>query len=176
MPELNFKLRGWQAVAVIIIVVCLIVFRIISFNDLTSEAALVREIETHIASEYMPAAAEKLKAAQVSGVAQELERLATSLALPTTIDQIRHMLSVYDMATLLDKASEAAFSLPRKERAALVHALIQSLDEAIDEGVEPAWQMEINRRLNAVEAGQTSERDAFIALDCPFPFPCALPG
>jgi hypothetical protein len=80
MPEINFKLRGWQAVAVIIIVVCLIVYRFISFKDLTSEAALVREIETHIASEYMPAAAEKLKAAQASGDAQELERLATSLA------------------------------------------------------------------------------------------------
>lgn len=83
----------------------------------------------------------------------------------TTIDQIHPMLNVSDMATLLDKASDAAFSLPRKERAALVHALIQSLDEVIDEGVEAAWQMEINRRLNAVEAGQTSERDAFVALD-----------
>jgi len=75
------------------------------------------------------------------------------------------MLIVFGMETLLDKASEAAFSLPRKERAALVHALILSLDEVVDEGVEVAWQVEINRRLSAVEAGQTSERDAFDALD-----------
>lgn len=75
------------------------------------------------------------------------------------------MPTVYRMSTLLDKASEAAFSLPRKERAALVHALIQSLDETMDEGVEAAWDAEINRRLDAIEAGQTNEREAFAALD-----------
>jgi putative addiction module component (TIGR02574 family) len=85
--------------------------------------------------------------------------------LQNTIDQIHPLLNVQRMTTLLDKASEAAFSLPRQERAALVHALIQSLDEIIDEGAEAAWQVEINRRLNAVETGQTSERDAFVALD-----------
>jgi len=69
------------------------------------------------------------------------------------------------MSILLDRASEAAFSLPRKERAALVHALIQSLDERMDEGVEAAWDTEINRRLDAVEAYKTTERDAFVALD-----------
>jgi putative addiction module component (TIGR02574 family) len=69
------------------------------------------------------------------------------------------------MSVLLEKASEAAFSLSRKERAALVHALIQSLDESTDEGVEAAWDTEINRRLDAVELGQTSERDAFEAVD-----------
>ena len=75
------------------------------------------------------------------------------------------MLSVFHMATLLDKASEVALSLPRKERAVLVHALIQSLDDVIDEGVEAAWEMEIVRRLSALQTGQTSERDAFVALD-----------
>ena len=75
------------------------------------------------------------------------------------------MLSVFVMATLLDKASDVAFSLPRKDRAALAHALIQSLDEVIDEGVASAWQIEINRRLIALEAGKTSDCDAFVALD-----------
>lgn len=69
------------------------------------------------------------------------------------------------MSSLLDKVSEAAFSLPRKERAALVHALIQSLDETVDEGVEAAWEQEIHHRLDAVEAGKSTERDAFAALD-----------
>jgi len=87
-----------------------------------------------------------------------------TLAAPA-IDQIHFRLNILLMATLLDKASEAAFSLPRKERAALVHALIQSLDEGFDEGVETAWQVEIDRRLDAADAGQTSARDAFVALD-----------
>lgn len=69
------------------------------------------------------------------------------------------------MSVLLEKASEAAFSLSRKERAALVHALIQSLDESTEDAVEAAWDAEINRRLDAVEAGQSAERDAFVALD-----------
>ena len=69
------------------------------------------------------------------------------------------------MSGLLEKASEAAFSLSRKDRAALVHALIQSLDEAGDEGAEAAWEVEINRRLDGVEARKTTERNAFEALD-----------
>ncbi|WP_221032416.1 addiction module protein [Actomonas aquatica] len=69
------------------------------------------------------------------------------------------------MSSRLRKASEAAFSLSRKERAALAHALIQSLDAASDERVEAAWDAEINLRLDAVDAGQTTERDAFVALD-----------
>lgn len=69
------------------------------------------------------------------------------------------------MTTLSDPTTLSVLSLPRKDRAALAQALIQSLEERLDEGVEAAWQEEINKRLDALEAGQTSCRDAFASLD-----------
>jgi putative addiction module component (TIGR02574 family) len=69
------------------------------------------------------------------------------------------------MTTLSDPTTLSVLSLPRKDRAALAQALIQSLEERLDEGVEAAWQKEINKRLDALEAGQSSCRDAFASLD-----------
>lgn len=35
----------------------------------------------------------------------------------------------------------------------------------MDPGVDAAWDVEINHRLDAIEAGQTNEREGFAALD-----------
>lgn len=47
-----------------------------------------------------------------------------------------------------------ALSLPDKERADLAASLIDSLDTAVDDDAEVAWQEEIARRLQDVEAGK----------------------
>jgi putative addiction module component (TIGR02574 family) len=43
--------------------------------------------------------------------------------------------------------------LPVEERAALAGQLIESLDHKIDAGVEAAWSVEIQRRLQRLNAG-----------------------
>jgi putative addiction module component (TIGR02574 family) len=47
-----------------------------------------------------------------------------------------------------------ALALPDKERADLAGSLIESLDSAVDEDAEAAWQEEIARRLEEVRSGK----------------------
>jgi putative addiction module component (TIGR02574 family) len=46
-----------------------------------------------------------------------------------------------------------ALSLPPEERAALADALLESLDQQIDEGAEQAWLDEIQERLREIDTG-----------------------
>jgi putative addiction module component (TIGR02574 family) len=46
-----------------------------------------------------------------------------------------------------------ALALPSEERAALVESLIASLDDAADDGVEQAWNEEIDRRVQQIDSG-----------------------
>lgn len=47
----------------------------------------------------------------------------------------------------------AALALAPNERAALAAELFESLDEPADEGVDEAWEAEIDRRLDEVDRG-----------------------
>ncbi len=49
---------------------------------------------------------------------------------------------------------EAALRLPPEARAALAGALIESLDQTIDEGAEALWAEEIERRQRELDQGQ----------------------
>jgi len=69
------------------------------------------------------------------------------------------------MSSTLTHASEIALSLPQNERAALAHALIQSLDQSVDFEVEQAWDQELASRLQRYQSGQSQSRDAFVVLD-----------
>jgi putative addiction module component (TIGR02574 family) len=46
-----------------------------------------------------------------------------------------------------------ALRLPDEQRAALAAVLIESLDDGVDEDAEPAWPIEIARRLRDVQSG-----------------------
>lgn len=48
-----------------------------------------------------------------------------------------------------------ALALSEEERAELASTLIESLDTAIDDDAESAWQQEIARRLQEFESGKT---------------------
>lgn len=49
---------------------------------------------------------------------------------------------------------EQALKLSPNERAEVAEQLIASLDEALDTGVEQAWQEEVQRRLGQIERGE----------------------
>jgi putative addiction module component (TIGR02574 family) len=49
-----------------------------------------------------------------------------------------------------------AMRLPHEQRAALAAALIESLDESVDEDDEAAWSVEIARRLQQIECGKVT--------------------
>jgi len=57
------------------------------------------------------------------------------------------------MTTLVDELTLKARSLPAEDRARLAEDLLSSLQEDADPAVEAAWDIEIRRRLDEVEAG-----------------------
>jgi putative addiction module component (TIGR02574 family) len=57
------------------------------------------------------------------------------------------------MATSRDDIFRGALSLSERDRAELIAALIESLDSEVEEGVEEAWRIEIERRAKELESG-----------------------
>lgn len=49
-----------------------------------------------------------------------------------------------------------ALQMPTEDRASMAQRLIASLDDVTDEGVEIAWQQEVNRRLAEAESGKVA--------------------
>jgi len=49
---------------------------------------------------------------------------------------------------------QKALALSDDERAALASSLLESLDAAVDEDVESAWQQEISRRIADLDSGK----------------------
>jgi putative addiction module component (TIGR02574 family) len=57
------------------------------------------------------------------------------------------------MSPKTEEVLRQALELPDEARAELAGRLIESLDEAEDEGVEAAWDAEISRRLHELDSG-----------------------
>jgi putative addiction module component (TIGR02574 family) len=57
------------------------------------------------------------------------------------------------MVTNRDDIFRGALLLDEQDRADLIGALIESLDSEVEEGVEEAWRMEIERRAKNLESG-----------------------
>jgi putative addiction module component (TIGR02574 family) len=55
--------------------------------------------------------------------------------------------------TTLEKLRSEALRLSNAERAQWAHDLVQSLDAPPDADAADAWDQEVSRRLNAIEAG-----------------------
>ena len=51
------------------------------------------------------------------------------------------------------KLLEEAMKLSPEARAALAGSLLESLDEAVDEGAEAAWAEEIGKRIRGLDSG-----------------------
>lgn len=60
----------------------------------------------------------------------------------------------------LESITNAAMTLPERERARLAHDLLASLDGPADISVAEAWDTEICRRINDIESGKTELLDA----------------
>lgn len=57
------------------------------------------------------------------------------------------------MVTNRDDIFRGALLLDEQDRADLIAALIESLDSEVEEGVEEAWRIEIERRAKSLESG-----------------------
>lgn len=57
------------------------------------------------------------------------------------------------MAASKDDIYRTALTLPESDRVDLIGALLDSLDQEVEEGVEEAWRLEIDRRARELESG-----------------------
>ena len=57
------------------------------------------------------------------------------------------------MSSIFDEITQKARSLPSEDRARLAEDLLSTLQEDLDPDVEAAWDAEIRRRLDEVDAG-----------------------
>jgi putative addiction module component (TIGR02574 family) len=57
------------------------------------------------------------------------------------------------MAVSRDEILREALTLPERDRAELICALIDSLDIGVEEGAEEAWRAEIERRAKELDSG-----------------------
>jgi hypothetical protein len=82
MSEVRIRLKGWQAMAALVVVVAIVVARLVSLGDMTGDAALMQALRTQLVSDYFPQEVADLAAAQSSGDAERLrimsERVTTA--------------------------------------------------------------------------------------------------
>lgn len=64
------------------------------------------------------------------------------------------------IAAQLEDVRSAALSLPEDDRVKLANALLASLHGKLDVDVAAAWDIEICRRINEIEAGKAELIDA----------------
>jgi putative addiction module component (TIGR02574 family) len=77
------------------------------------------------------------------------------------------MFNVWDEAmetAQLESITNAAMTLPEKQRAKLAHDLMASLDGPADISVTEAWDAEICRRINDIQSGKAELLDADEAI------------
>jgi hypothetical protein len=67
MAQLNIHLKGWHAALAVIVIIGLVIFRFISFQDKTDDKNLMKLIETHIVSDYFPEEVARLQTSVDSG-------------------------------------------------------------------------------------------------------------
>lgn len=60
------------------------------------------------------------------------------------------------MNQVAEQILSEALQMPTEDRASMAQRLIASLDDVTDEGVEIAWQQEVNRRLAEAESGKVA--------------------
>jgi len=80
----------------------------------------------------------------------------TIVALSVLVDAMK--------TTQLESITNAAMTLPERERAKLAHDLLASLDGPADISVAEAWDAEICRRIGDIEAGKAELLDADEAI------------
>ncbi|MEW6235796.1 MAG: addiction module protein [Candidatus Omnitrophota bacterium] len=62
------------------------------------------------------------------------------------------------MSLVMKEIANQALTLPPDERAQLAHELIASLDDAVDEEAETAWEAEIGKRVQEIKRGKAKGR------------------
>jgi hypothetical protein len=112
MPQAKINLKGWQAALGLIILIGLIGFRVVAFQDETHNDKLMRDLKMQIVSDYLPNETARLRAAVDSGDEREISKVAGSVtgARPV-IDSVKISAPLLDFATSQEVVIRVVYSL-----------------------------------------------------------------
>ena len=98
-------LKGWKALAVLLLVAVIIVVRIVTIDDMRDNSRLVEEIKMHLLSEYYPGEIEKMKALLESGKNEELSESVDSVTTAKiNFKSIKASYKIFDFSTKIKGA------------------------------------------------------------------------
>lgn len=94
------NLKGWKALAVLLLIVIIVVIRIATIDDMKNNSRLVEEVKLHLMSEYYPGEIEKMKALLESGDDEELSRNVDSVTTAKiNFKSIKASYKIFDFST-----------------------------------------------------------------------------
>jgi len=79
MSEYNIKVKGWQVIVAIVILMGIFGIKFMTMNDKKDDKALMKEIELQLMADYFPDDVERLKAAVESGDKDKIGKEAKSI-------------------------------------------------------------------------------------------------
>ncbi len=112
MSQANIKLKGWQAVLALIVLVGLGGVRFVTFQDKTDDKNLMRNLETQIKCDYMPKETAKMQAAVDSGNRNKISEAALSVTTAKPkIDSVQISAPLLDFSTSKDVVVKVVYSM-----------------------------------------------------------------
>lgn len=112
MSELKIQLKGWQAIAVLIVLIGVVAVRFMTLDDMQSDKDLMKHIDRLLMDEYSPHVAEKLRAAYDTGDNDELGEAVDSVTTTkVNVESVKASYPLFDFSLPKDVVIKVEFSL-----------------------------------------------------------------
>ena len=104
----EIKLTGWQAVVGLLILVGLFGVRVMSFNDMNDDKALMKQIDVQLMCDYMPDEAEKLQAAVET---DDRDTIQSVLSAQVDVESVEASYPLFDFSPRKEVVVKVIYSL-----------------------------------------------------------------
>jgi hypothetical protein len=112
MSEIKINLKGWKAIAGLVVLIAVIGVRLMTFSDLTDDETLMREIELQLMTDYFPDDVERLRAVLETGDKHEVERVAKSItSTKMNVESVQASSPLFSFATSTEVVIKVGYSL-----------------------------------------------------------------
>lgn len=112
MSEHEMKLTGWQAIVAIVVLIGVLGLRLATLDDKKSDAALMREINQKLLTDYFPNDVARLKEAVEGGNGEQVASVAESVtSTRVDIESVRVSSPLFGFSNLKDVVVKVTYSL-----------------------------------------------------------------
>ncbi len=109
---IQFQVKGWQAIALLVLLIGLLGYRFVSFQDLSDNEAFMRSLNASLLMDYLPGETERVLAAVQAGDPDALEKTqALHQATHPMIDSIQASYPLLSLSSEKDVIVKVVYSL-----------------------------------------------------------------